>query len=192
MNASLPRLAALRAPAARARLESILIHQHFIDLSAMLAQFRMVCIAEIAEMWQALGLSGHYMGVLRALRGEGKPGVLVVAPGWALRDLAQHAGWLATPVIWATKGCAALAGVLLLFAWFRAAGLRCILAALTALVFVIEVRAVIAGHYFGPRPFAAITAEAAFGCVYVGVHYATDVLAGAPIGAACGPVLRPG
>ncbi|MFZ2033323.1 MAG: phosphatase PAP2 family protein, partial [Candidatus Dormiibacterota bacterium] len=27
-----------------------------------------------------------------------------------------------------------------------------------------------------------------FGCVYVGVHYATDVIAGAGIGAACGAV----
>lgn len=142
--------------------------------------------------------------------------MLVVAPGWALWDLAQHAGWLASLVIWATKGCAVLAGVLLLVAWFRAAGLRCVLAALAALNLVIEIRAVVAGHYFVPRPFAAyhfqplyahaadssfpslttsyftaigfpawrtwrplgwgfaaITAEVAFGCVYVGVHYAT-------------------
>jgi hypothetical protein len=49
--------------------------------------------------------------------------VLVVAPGWAVWDLAQDAGRLATLVIWATKGCAALAGVLLLLAWFRVAGL---------------------------------------------------------------------
>jgi undecaprenyl-diphosphatase len=36
--------------------------------------------------------------------------------------------------------------------------------------------------------FAAMTAEVGFGCVYVGVHYATDVLAGAAIGAGCGLV----
>jgi membrane-associated phospholipid phosphatase len=34
--------------------------------------------------------------------------------------------------------------------------------------------------------FAAITLEVAFGCVYVGVHYITDVLGGASIGAGCG------
>ena len=32
----------------------------------------------------------------------------------------------------------------------------------------------------------ALTAEVAFGCVYVGVHYATDVVAGAAIGGLCG------
>jgi membrane-associated phospholipid phosphatase len=32
----------------------------------------------------------------------------------------------------------------------------------------------------------AIAAEVAFGCVYVGVHYGTDVLAGAALGAASG------
>jgi undecaprenyl-diphosphatase len=34
----------------------------------------------------------------------------------------------------------------------------------------------------------AITAEVAFGCVYVGVHYVTDVTAGMVIGAACGGI----
>jgi membrane-associated phospholipid phosphatase len=34
----------------------------------------------------------------------------------------------------------------------------------------------------------AITIEVAFGCVYVGVHYVTDVLAGAAIGAAAGAI----
>jgi undecaprenyl-diphosphatase len=34
----------------------------------------------------------------------------------------------------------------------------------------------------------AITLEVAFGCVYVGVHYVTDVAAGATIGGACGLV----
>lgn len=34
----------------------------------------------------------------------------------------------------------------------------------------------------------AITIEVAFGCVYVGVHYVTDVLAGAAIGAAGGAI----
>jgi undecaprenyl-diphosphatase len=34
--------------------------------------------------------------------------------------------------------------------------------------------------------FVAITAEVAAGCVYVGVHYVTDVLGGALLGAACG------
>ena len=34
--------------------------------------------------------------------------------------------------------------------------------------------------------FAAMTVEVGFGCVYVGVHYATDVLAGAAIGPAAG------
>jgi membrane-associated phospholipid phosphatase len=33
---------------------------------------------------------------------------------------------------------------------------------------------------------AVITAEVAFGCVYVGVHYVTDVAAGMAMGAACG------
>lgn len=32
----------------------------------------------------------------------------------------------------------------------------------------------------------ALTAEVAFGCVYVGVHYVTDVVAGAAIGGLCG------
>jgi membrane-associated phospholipid phosphatase len=44
--------------------------------------------------------------------------------------------------------------------------------------------------FFAWRPvgwvFAAMTAEVAFGCVYVGVHYVTDVVAGAAIGAGCG------
>jgi membrane-associated phospholipid phosphatase len=35
---------------------------------------------------------------------------------------------------------------------------------------------------------AAITAEVAFACVYVGVHYTTDVLAGAAIGVVAGLV----
>jgi membrane-associated phospholipid phosphatase len=34
--------------------------------------------------------------------------------------------------------------------------------------------------------FVAITGEVACGCVYVGVHYVIDVIAGALIGAACG------
>jgi len=129
------------------------------------------------------------------------------------------------------KGCAVLAVVLLIAAWFRPAGLRCLLAALTALCLVIVARDLIAGHYFVARPFAAyhftplyphgadssfpsvttsyfaamivpasrtgrlagwllgaITAEVAVGCVYVGVHYTTDVLAGAGIGLAAGLV----
>jgi undecaprenyl-diphosphatase len=155
--------------------------------------------------------------------------VFVVAPGWPLWNLAQYAGWLANVVIWATKGCAVLIPVLLVVAWFRPSGLRCLLAALSALYLVIVLRVIIAGHYFVRRPFeayhftplyphipdsafpslttsyftaagfpawrtwrplgwafAAMTAEVAFGCVYVGVHYVTDVLAGAATGAAVG------
>jgi undecaprenyl-diphosphatase len=155
--------------------------------------------------------------------------MLVLAPGMPVWDLAQHVAWLAAVTIAATKGCAILIPVLLLAAWFRPAGLRCVLAAVTALILVIAVRQAFVAVSFVPRPFvtyhfqplyphspdsafpslttsyfsavavpawrtwrplgwlaAAMTVEVAFGCVYVGVHYGTDVVAGAAIGAGCG------
>ena len=155
--------------------------------------------------------------------------MLSFAPGWPLWDLAQHASWLAHVLIVVTEGCAVLIPVLLLAAWFRPAGLRCVLAAVLALFLVIAARQAIVAVSFVPRPFvayhfrplyphvadsafpslttsyfsavgvpawrtwrplgwlfAAMTAEVAVGCVYVGVHYGIDVVAGAAIGAACG------
>ena len=155
--------------------------------------------------------------------------MLSLAPGWPLWDLAQHVSWLAHVLIVVTEGCAVLIPVLLLAAWFRPAGLRCVLAAVLALFLVIVARQAIVAVSFVPRPFvayhfqplyphvpdsafpslttsyfsavgvpawrtwrplgwlfAAMTAEVAFGCVYVGVHYGIDVVAGAVIGAACG------
>jgi len=146
-----------------------------------------------------------------------------------LWDLAQHVAWLAAVVIVVTQGCAAATPLLLFTTWFRPAGLRCVLAAVLALILVILARHAVVAVWFLPRPFvtyhfqplyphvpdsafpslttgyfaavgvpaffawrplgwlfAAITAEVAFGCVYVGVHYVIDVLAGAVIGAGCG------
>jgi undecaprenyl-diphosphatase len=155
--------------------------------------------------------------------------MIVLAPGLALWNVAQHAGWLAPAVIASTAGCAIAAPLLLILAWLKPAGLRCVLAAGLAPATVVMIRHAAASVVFVPRPFiadhfvplyphapdssfpsattgyfagiavpvlacwrrlgwllAAITAEVAFGCVYVGVHYGTDVLAGIVIGAASG------
>jgi undecaprenyl-diphosphatase len=164
-----------------------------------------------------------------AARKIGGRGVIVLAPGLPLWDLAQHVTWLAAVVIAVTEGCAIATPLLVLATWFRPAGLRCVVAAVLALIFVILARHAVVAVWFLPRPFvtyhfqplyphpadsafpslttgffaavgvpaffawrplgwvfAAITTEVAFGCVYVGVHYLVDVLAGAIIGAGCG------
>jgi membrane-associated phospholipid phosphatase len=157
--------------------------------------------------------------------------VIVLAPGSALWNLAQHASWLTSVVVVVTQACVIATPLLLLLAWPRPSGLRCSLAAAIAVGLVVLARHGITAISFVPRPFTvfhfdplyphppnsafpsattgyfaaaavpallcwrklgwvvtAITAEVAFGCVYVGVHYVTDVVAGAAIGAACGAV----
>jgi undecaprenyl-diphosphatase len=168
--------------------------------------------------------------------------MIVLAPGLELWNVAQHARRLGPAVIALIAGCAVAAPLLLILAWLKAAGLRCVLAAAFALVLVVLARHAAESVVFVPRPFiardfvplfphapdssfpsattgyfaaiavpglacwrrlgwllAAITAEVAFGCVYVGVHYVTDVVAGVVLGAAAGaaawyalgiPVLR--
>lgn len=58
---------------------------------------------------------------------------------------------------------------------------------LTAFVAVAAVVGVLAWGRLG-LVFVVGVAVVGFGCVYVGVHYATDVIAGAAIGAACGAI----
>jgi membrane-associated phospholipid phosphatase len=155
--------------------------------------------------------------------------VIEFAPGARLWSLAPHAAWLTGPVIWLTAGCLIATPLLLLLAWLRPAGLRCILAVALGLVVLVLVAKQITAVSFVARPFVAhhfkplyphapdtsfpsvttgcfavvaaaallawrrlgwifvaITCEVAAGCVYVGVHYITDVVAGALIGAASG------
>jgi membrane-associated phospholipid phosphatase len=155
--------------------------------------------------------------------------VIVLAPGWPLWRFASHAAWLTGPVIRLTQACVFAAVVVLVFAWLRPQGLRCVLAVAIGLIPMYLATRAIASITFVARPFIAyhftplyphypntsfpsfttacfaliavpvtlaarrlgavaiaIAAEIAFGCVYVGVHFATDVVAGAAIGAAAG------
>lgn len=154
--------------------------------------------------------------------------MIALAPGWPAWDVAGHPAWLTDAVIVITAGCAA-AALILLLAWLRPAGLRCLLAVAAGLVLMVAVHRVIAAGLFVPRPFVAehfrplyphsadtsfpsdttgyfavavipawltwrwlgrafavMTVLVAGGCAYVGVHYVTDVAAGAAIGLALG------
>jgi hypothetical protein len=63
--------------------------------------------------------------------------VIVLAPGSPIRDLARHVGWLAPAVIVLTASCVFITPVLLLGIWFRPSGLRCLLAVIAGLAWVV-------------------------------------------------------
>jgi undecaprenyl-diphosphatase len=154
--------------------------------------------------------------------------MIVLWPHGRLWDLSP-APWLTSLVIALSIGAALLAVAVLLAAWFRSNGLRCILSVGLAFVATVLVCKVISHFVFVARPFVAheftplfphvantsfpssltaffalvastvflawrrmgwllvgVTLWVGIACVYVGVHYLTDVLVGAILGGGFG------